>query len=89
MWALGQEFYRTKLYSDSLLRDEVYSKALQGENLLVDGWLFKDRLIDLTDEGYRRPHSMFLSGLPIWFLAAALLKRVVSISWTPFAWVVC
>lgn len=79
MGTITYQLYVVKMYSDYFSQNGLFFGTLRGEKSLADGWLFKDRLVDLTDEGWRRPHHMNLAGLPIWFVAAALLKRVVSV----------
>lgn len=64
-------------YSSYFDYNGIYFGTLQAYDELRDGWLFKNRLMDSRDDGYRRFRWMIKAGLPVWLLVITFTKRMV------------
>ncbi|GMH38744.1 hypothetical protein BSKO_06628 [Bryopsis sp. KO-2023] len=57
--------------------------TIKGQGL-SEGWMFKDRLMDLRDDCWRRFRWVLYSGAPLWFAAMIFMSKQVRLKWPEY-----
>lgn len=75
--SLGYMIYVVQKYSEYFNYGGGMFGRLWGRSGLYKGWLFPNRLHDLSDDTWRRFIFLFKIGAPLWYIGAAVLKSQV------------